>query len=426
MANSWLAAALPFLVACGGGPDNLGPTGSPTAVRLSLDTATIGIDGSVTLIARDASGRTIEQSVLEWTSSQVGVARVEEAGLVTGVGAGETEIRARVGELVDTARITVLPLISLGAAEPRAINAAGTVGGDVRGQAFVWSRTGGIRLLDGLAGRNGDAVLGLSDRQTAVGFSGGGDFTTGQPVVWTLHEDGTVTVERLPWDEGPTGFAHGVSRGGDRIVGQVFAQPEPTRFSPRAAVWTRDSNGHWQIELLPLPPEAYGAAFRANDSGLVLGLIEAPGPQGFTTSLTVWQQSAERTWTVSTIATGALGTVSAGGINAGGDVVGAQGDRAMLWTRSIGGWTARDLGDLGGTDFSFAADVTDAGAVVGASFDSQGRQRAFVWTSAEGMRDLGSLSLNASARVMNAAGLVAGVSYQPEAPDVIGTVWPAP
>ena len=425
MAKSWLAAALPFLVACGGGPDNLGPTASPTTVRLNRDTATVGIDGSVTLIARDAGGRTIEPSVLGWTSSQVEVARVEAAGLVTGVGAGESEIHVRAGDLADTARITVLPLISLGAAEPSAINDAGAVGGQRGGQAFVWSRTGGIRLLGGLAGRTGDGVLGLSDQHTAVGFSGG-DLTTGQPVVWTLHEDGSATIERLPWDGGPTGFAHGVSRAGDRIVGQVFAQPELTHYSPRAALWTRDANGDWKIELLPMPPESYGAAFRVNDSGFVLGLIEAPGPQGFTTSIAGWQQSADLTWTVSTIATGALGTVSVGGMNAAGDVAGARDDRAVVWTRSAGGWTAQDLDNLGGTDFSFAADITDAGAVVGASFDSQGRQRAFIWTPAEGMRDLGSLSVNASARAMNAAGLVAGVSYQRESPDMIGTVWPAP
>jgi probable HAF family extracellular repeat protein len=426
MAKPWLVAALAFLVACSGGPDGLGPTALPTAVLLNRDTATVGIDGNVKLIARDASGRTIAAQVLQWTSANAGVARVDAAGLVTGVAAGESEIRARVGELGDTARITVLPLISLGAVEPRAINTTSAVGGESRGQAFVWTRAGGIRLLAGLPGRTGDAVLGLSDQHTAVGVSGGRDFTTGQPVAWTLHEDGTATVERLPWDGGPTGIAHGVSEAGDRIVGEVFAEPEPTHYSPRAALWTRDPQGDWRIELLPIPPDGYGAAFRVNDSGLIVGLIEAPGPQGFTTSIAVWQQSPDLTWTVSTIATGALGSVSAGGMNAAGDVVGSQDDRAVLWTRSAGGWTAQDLGTLGGTDFSFAADITDARTIVGASFDSQERQRAFIWTSAEGMRDLGSLSLNASARVMNATGVVAGVSYQPESVDLIGTVWPAP
>src|SRR5687768_17170149 len=101
MAKPWLVAALALLVACGGAPDNVGPTASPTAVRLNRDTATVGIDGSVTLIARDGGGRTIAAQVLEWTSSNPAVARVDAAGLVTGVAAGESEIRAQVGELAD-------------------------------------------------------------------------------------------------------------------------------------------------------------------------------------------------------------------------------------------------------------------------------------------------------------------------------------
>lgn len=419
------ALSIAVLVAACGGSDGVGPTGAPTLVRFRPDTATLGIDGTVRLSARDADNRAISVNSLQWRSLDAGVARVDAGGVVTGVGEGQVEIIAETAGLGDTAHITVLPFFSLGGAEPYALNAAGMVAGSVSGEAFVWTHALGIRRLTALPGSARGLVLDLSDEGRAVGVSGG-DFDTGQPVTWEIHDDGTATVERLPWDGGPTGFAHGVSPAGDLIAGQVFAQPEPTHYSPRAALWTRDANGDWKIELLPIPPEGYGAAFRVNDSGLIVGLIDAPGPQGFTTSIAVWQQSPDLTWTVATIATGALGTVSVGGMNAAGDVVGAQDDRAVLWTRSAGGWTAQDLGNLGGTDFSLAADITDAGAVVGASFDSQGRQRAFIWTSAKGMRDLGSLSLNASARAMNAAGLVAGVSYQPEPPDMIGTVWPAP
>jgi hypothetical protein len=43
------------------------------------------------------------------------------------------------------------------------------------------------------------------------------------------------------------------------------------------------------------------------------------------------------------------------------------------------------------------------------------------------MRDLGSLSVSASAAVINAGGIVAGLSYHPASSSgQIGTVWPAP
>jgi hypothetical protein len=66
MAKACVALALALLGACGGGSDGTGPTFSPTAVRLSRDTATIGIDGRVILIALDAGGRTIAAEVLGW------------------------------------------------------------------------------------------------------------------------------------------------------------------------------------------------------------------------------------------------------------------------------------------------------------------------------------------------------------------------
>jgi probable HAF family extracellular repeat protein len=412
------------LAACGGS-DGFEPTGSPTSLRFVRDTATLGIEGTVTLTPRESAGRAISAEALRWTSSNPEVAHVSSAGLVTGIGAGAAEIRAGVGDLADTAYVTVLPFISLGAAIPQDINTAGTVAGSIEGQPFVWSRAAGVRRLPVLTGTRG-AALALADDGTTVGISGE-DFTTARPVVWTFSPEGSVVSETLPWDGGPTGAAHGVAAAGDRIVGQVFTRTEPDRYNPYPAVWSRSAGGTWNIEILPVPAEGFGAAFKINAAGHVLGLVEVDGPAGFTTSAVVWSQAPDLTWAYETVATGELGTVSATGINAAGSVVGMQDDRAVLWTRTGSGWIAQDLSDLGGNEFSFASDINDGGVVVGASDDPQGRQRAFVWTSLEGMRDLGSLSLNASAVAINEAGVIAGLSYNPQsATGQLGTLWPAP
>ena len=50
-----------------------------------------------------------------------------------------------------------------------------------------------------------------------------------------------------------------------------------------------------------------------------------------------------------------------------------------------------DLGSLGGR-FSQAFGINDAGAVVGMSVNSARELRAFLWTAADGMRDLGAIS----------------------------------
>jgi len=51
-----------------------------------------------------------------------------------------------------------------------------------------------------------------------------------------------------------------------------------------------------------------------------------------------------------------------------------------------------DLGSLGGGGaMSIAHDVNDAGAVVGLAETSTGRPHAFLWTAADGLRDLGAL-----------------------------------
>ena len=83
-----------------------------------------------------------------------------------------------------------------------------------------------------------------------------------------------------------------------------------------------------------------------------------------------------------------------------GDVfIGERNTRAYLWTRAGG---LIDLGTLGGAT-SKAYAINDAEQVVGDSANATGVQRAFLWTAAGGLIDLGSLGgIPSGTRAINA------------------------
>jgi probable HAF family extracellular repeat protein len=87
--------------------------------------------------------------------------------------------------------------------------------------------------------------------------------------------------------------------------------------------------------------------------------------------------------------------------------------KAFLWENGA----IRDLGTLGGLS-SVAFAIDNSGKVVGRSDVSTTKQRgsvfhAFVWTAAEGMRDLGSITSRqwAQAMALNVTGLVVGETW---------------
>jgi probable HAF family extracellular repeat protein len=82
-----------------------------------------------------------------------------------------------------------------------------------------------------------------------------------------------------------------------------------------------------------------------------------------------------------------------------------------------------DLGTLGGSGSSFAGGINDLGEIVGTTFDGEGRQRAFIWTADQGMRDLGGFTENTSAHRINNSGTVIGLSSLENGLS-IGTLWP--
>jgi probable HAF family extracellular repeat protein len=99
------------------------------------------------------------------------------------------------------------------------------------------------------------------------------------------------------------------------------------------------------------------------------------------------------------------------------------GNRAFRYTPATG---MQDLGALGQGERSYALDVNDAGVIVGYSHVSPGAQHAFRYTDATGMVDLGILPDGVSSRALavNNAGVVVGTAYRSIlSTDTVAALW---
>ena len=287
--------------------------------------------------------------------------------------------------------------------------------------------------------------LGLGDGSTAEAINGAGQIVGGAVGVGAfLWENGVVrSLGTLP---GMTGSAaNDINRNG-----QVVGSSSNGNGIYRAFIWTAAGG------MQPLAGSLGGCctlARRINDQGLILGEARLAGDS--VTHTVVWENGVMRDihslgagntfpWGLSNtgIAVGQkdpqngtfLWTNAGGmkilaglegpgdvplGVNDAGQVVGwykrtsTDVNKAFLWENGV----IRDLGTLGGLS-SVGTAINNFGQVVGRSeiaFRKGGSQnfRAFLWSSAEGMRDLGSLPNRdfAQANDINDAGIVVGRTF---------------
>jgi glucose/arabinose dehydrogenase len=97
--------------ACGGGGGaDIQEPGPVTAVTLTASMTTIesGQTVQLTATARDAGGAVVEGRTFEWTTADAAVASVSPTGLVTGLEAGQVEIRAITEDVTGSVVITVV------------------------------------------------------------------------------------------------------------------------------------------------------------------------------------------------------------------------------------------------------------------------------------------------------------------------------
>ncbi len=201
---------------------------------------------------------------------------------------------------------------------------------------------------------------------------------------------------------------------------------------------------HSAFQLLPLlPRDTSGAAYGINSKGESVGIsggsngvhavwwtrkgavAELPSPSGYTTTKAIdintkgdvvgYAGEAEK---IAVLWPDKGGVVSldnlysytssqADSISDNGDVVGAATAydptvvrmRAVMWP--AGSSIPKDLGTLAGGQTSRARDIDVNGVVVGTS-DSTNGNRAFIWDSADGIRDLNSLNNDPSIILVDA------------------------
>ena len=109
------ATAIAVFLSCGGGQGDTGtdPQG-PASIVILPETATVDLTATLSLSAtvRDSRGSSISGVTVHWTSLNPQVASVGQSGKVTGQGAGATSIIASIGNLSDTALITVRRVVT--------------------------------------------------------------------------------------------------------------------------------------------------------------------------------------------------------------------------------------------------------------------------------------------------------------------------
>ncbi len=240
--------------------------------------------------------------------------------------------------------------------------------GDAGVDAFVWSARAGFATLARLAG---------AESMTA----------------WAINEQGVVagTAELTPQVRRPVIWEHS---GGVRNLGTYgrYVSESPT------SSWSVDS----------------GEALAINNRGHVVGWTSAPE---FAQVAFLWDAHSGMRL---------LGTLGGArsqalAVNSLGEVVGTAdlpdgSHHAFLWSRG----QMRDLGALG-SNYSTALAINDLGVVVGYNSTPEG-DRAFRWTRAHGMVDIGPAQSEAGgipslAAEVNLLGQVVGSAARPGSPN---------
>jgi probable HAF family extracellular repeat protein len=285
---------------------------------------------------------------------------------------------------------------------------AGVIGMGGMGGVAVGQTITAIPLLPG----------GTITRATGVSASGTaasawGDNAAGQDVAirWTLA-GGSANLGLL------TGGAINSYAEGIDATGTILAAYGDSFGPTRAARWT--TGGGYQILPVVAGTNTFGTAAGISDSGAVV--VGTSGTGGLARAFR-WDSAAPGTSTN----LGVLPLQSSSGAMAvsgnGAVVVGASGNRAFRWT-SAGGMV--DLGSLPGQVWAMGEGVNTDGSVIVGRFNNGLGEFGFRWTSAGGMVNLGQTPAGCLAlrpRAVSGDGTVVVGQVSDNASGLTGFIW---
>ena len=230
---------------------------SAVAVSPATDTLVAGDTLRLAAEATDANGRPVAGTEFDWASSDTLVAVVDDAGLVTGVGAGEAEVTATAAGVTGRAELTVVtPVPTTVAVSPDTV-ALTALGQTAQLDAEVRDQIG--RVMEGVpvSWSSADRLVAAVDSAGLVTAIGGGATriaatageVSGMAVVTVMQSAGSVVVSPAADTVAP----------GDtlRLLAEAF-----------------DENGHRvQGVQFDWSSSAVSVA-RVDGSGLVTGVVE--------------------------------------------------------------------------------------------------------------------------------------------------------
>lgn len=261
---------------------------------------------------------------------------------------------------------------------------------------------------------DGQDFCGWGTHQTCLAAVWGGGKLTALPTLGGNNAAGVVMNER-----GQTvGAAETTTRDNACAAPQVF------RFLP--VIW--DTRGAKAPQALPLPAgDTVGVAMSINDRGDAVGttgtcdntVVSAVGLL-FGPHAVLWRKDGS----VTDLGHGVAASINNRGEVTGGTPVSETDIHGFLWTSATG---AVDLGTVGEDTSSFPAMINNSGQITGGSCDQEMNCRAFLWDPAGStMVDLNELATEGSglhmifASWINEAGDVVGQAVNPETGELHG------
>ena len=223
-----------------------------SAVKVAPDTATVVEADTLRLAATatDANGQVVTGAEFAWASGDTAVAVVDASGLLTGVGAGQTQVTATAAGVTGRAQLTVVAPVPTAVAVTADTVVLTAVGQTAQLTAEVRDQLG--RVMDGVpvAWSSGDTAVAVVDSAGLVTAVGNGATTvtarageaSGDVPVTVMQSTGSVTVSP-PADTITPGdtlrlVAEAYDESGHVVAGASFAWS-----SSNTAVATVDPSG---------------------------------------------------------------------------------------------------------------------------------------------------------------------------------------